>query len=100
AGAANVLAKSSALTLAANTTLNLNDFDQTINQLTGLATSSIVLGTGTLTGNYASDTTTLLSAISGEGGFTKTGAGTLTLSGTNSYTGATNINNGTLQLSS
>ncbi len=34
--------------------------------------------------------------VSGVGGLTKTGAGTLTLSGTNTYTGATTINGGTL----
>ena len=38
--------------------------------------------------------------ITGAGGFTKTGAGTMTLSGTgeNTYTGATVVNTGTLQL--
>ncbi len=41
---------------------------------------------------------TLATAITGDGGLEKTGAGTLTLSGTNTYTGGTTISAGTLQL--
>lgn len=38
--------------------------------------------------------------LDGAGGLTKTGAGILTLSGTNTYAGATNVNQGTLKLGS
>ncbi|MFK9326089.1 autotransporter-associated beta strand repeat-containing protein, partial [Escherichia coli] len=41
--------------------------------------------------------TTFSGAISGTGGFTKTGSGLMQLSGTNAYTGATVINAGTLE---
>jgi autotransporter-associated beta strand protein len=44
-----------------------------------------VVGSSTFTGD-----------ISGDGGFTKRGAGTLTLSGTNSWDGASNVTGGTL----
>jgi outer membrane autotransporter protein len=43
-----------------------------------------------------SNDVTLASTLSGVGGLTKAGAGTLTLSGTNSYSGGTTINAGTL----
>jgi autotransporter-associated beta strand protein len=40
----------------------------------------------------------LAGVLSGVGGFKKTGGGTLTLSGTNTYAGATVVSNGTLRL--
>src|SRR2546430_6059291 len=40
---------------------------------------------------------TISSVIAGTAGLTKAGLGTLTLSGANTYTGATNVNAGTLQ---
>ncbi|MBV8275365.1 MAG: autotransporter-associated beta strand repeat-containing protein, partial [Verrucomicrobia bacterium] len=43
---------------------------------------------------------TLSGVIGGSGSFTKSGAGTLILTGTNTYTGGTNLNGGTLAVSS
>lgn len=60
---------------------------------------------GTLDGNVTFQTAdsngdpwniSLSGVLSGTGGFYKTGAGTLTLSGSNTYTGATAVSNGTL----
>ena len=41
---------------------------------------------------------TISGVMSGSGGFTKAGAGSLTLSGANTYTGATTVSDGTLEL--
>ena len=96
----------------------------TITQTSGIGTSTLRLNTGgtitndislynveslqnvTLSGNIAAfnttydiatgTTTTLSGDISGSGGVTKNGLGTLVLEGTNTYTDATDINAGTL----
>jgi autotransporter-associated beta strand protein len=52
--------------------------------------------TSTVTG--AAGTLTIGGAVSGAGGLTKTGAGTVTLSGSNTYSGITTANAGTLRL--
>ncbi|WP_230532084.1 autotransporter outer membrane beta-barrel domain-containing protein [Microvirga roseola] len=65
--------------------------------------------TGSITGNLAnggtlafnrSDNVTFAGAISGAGRVVQNGAGTLTLSGTNSYSGGTQINSGVVAVSS
>jgi autotransporter-associated beta strand protein len=65
---------------------------------------SLTGGTLTLTGtpsiNVGATTATISSALTGTVGFSKTGTGALTLSGANTYTGATNINAGILSVQS
>ena len=61
-------------------------------------------GPGQFVNNFTANVTTanggtFANAISGQGGLTKTGAGTLTLAGNNTYTGLTSVQAGTLALS-
>ena len=62
---------------------------------------AVTLGTGggTIQVDNGGDTLTLSGAIGGTDGLTKTGAGTLTLTGANSYGGGTTVGAGTLKLS-
>jgi autotransporter-associated beta strand protein len=66
---------------------------------------TLITNTNTVSGNMTVDSGimfnqnfdgTYSSIISGWGNLTKTGSGTLTLSGNNTYTGTTTVNNGTL----
>ncbi|MDH4413216.1 MAG: autotransporter-associated beta strand repeat-containing protein [Rhizobium sp.] len=63
----------------------------------GLNSSTNVINNATITFNR-SDDFTISNIISGTGGLTKQGAGILTLTGANTYTGATRIEGGTLKL--
>jgi autotransporter-associated beta strand protein len=79
-------------------TFDINGHTQTIGALSATG-GTIALGSGALTAGDGTNTA-VAADISGSGGsFTKQGAGTMTLSGTNSYTGATTIAAGTLALS-
>ena len=96
-GAANRIADTSAVTVASGATFDLNSLAETVGSIAG--GGNITLGTATLTAGGDGTSTTFSGTIGGTGGFTKTGAGALTLSGTNTYTGATTISAGTLRAS-
>ena len=64
---------------------------------TGALGSGAVTDNATLTFNR-SNASTVANTISGSGAVVQNGAGTLTLTGTNTYTGATRVNAGTLTL--
>lgn len=83
-------------------TLDLHGFSDTINGLSGTGTvNNQVAGTPTLTVGGNNQSSTFSGTITNTAGtlaLAKTGTGTLTLSGTNGYSGATIVNGGVLQL--
>ncbi|WP_034408861.1 Ig-like domain-containing protein, partial [Comamonas thiooxydans] len=90
----SAIGNNSAVTQSASTTLTLSS-DETIGSLAG--TGSVVLNAGLTTGSD-NTSTTYAGAISGLFGLTKAGSGTLTLTGNNTYTGATTVSAGGLTL--
>jgi outer membrane autotransporter protein len=98
-GGTNRLPVGTALSISNAGVFDLNGQNQTIAALaSSSALASITLGSGTLSVNQATNTT-YAGGISGTGGLTKLGVGTLLLSGNDTYSGATTIGAGTLQLS-
>jgi autotransporter-associated beta strand protein len=95
---ASVLPTNTDVTVAAaGAKLDINGQEQTVGSLAGVAGSAVSLGNGTLTINPAAGSPEFAGTISGVGGsVVKTGAGTQVLSGTNTYTGVTRVEAGTL----
>ncbi len=101
AGAANALAPSSAFTVASGAALDLGGFNELIGSLAGagvVTNSGAGLAILTAGGDNASTVFSGVIEDDGPTGLTKIGSGTLVLSGTNTYTGPTNVNAGVLDV--
>lgn len=94
AGAFPSPAAGTSLSIASAGTLNMNDFSITVSTLSG--SGALILGSGTLTavGGTTGSSTNFSGPITGTGDLVFAGNGTtLILSGTNTYSGTTTINN-------
>jgi autotransporter-associated beta strand protein len=76
--------------------LSLDGYDLVVGSMAGVA--PITLGLHTLTAGGDDTSSTYSGALSGHGGLTKTGAGTLTLSNTSSYDGTMRVSGGALNV--
>ena len=105
AGAADVIASSSALVLADASVaiFSTNGYDQSVRNLSGGGSTggTVIATTGTtLTIIQDGGGSTFAGIIGGGGNLAKDGADVLILSGTNGYSGTTSINGGELRLGS
>nr|MBA3847490.1 autotransporter-associated beta strand repeat-containing protein [Planctomycetota bacterium] len=80
------------LAVSTGSTFALDGFAQVVDGLSG--GGAVTLGAGTLTLGASDGSATFSGVISGAGAVTKAGAGIQTLSGANTYAGATAINEG------
>ncbi|WP_456713879.1 autotransporter outer membrane beta-barrel domain-containing protein [Bradyrhizobium sp. USDA 4353] len=95
-GASGVLSVASSYMIASGATLDIDGTGQTIGGLSG--SGNVLLGSnGSLAIGDNGGATVFSGAISGSGTFVKSGPGILTLSGTNTYTGPTIVDGGTLR---
>ena len=105
-GSNTALGNSSAVSVSTGAVLDLDGYSPTIGSLTGsgTVTNSAASGTSTLTLTPAAGSTATFSGIiqngSGTVALTLNGDGTEVLAGANTYTGATTITAGTLQIGS
>jgi autotransporter-associated beta strand protein len=98
-GGVSFIPDASPVTLDAVATLDLNGQNETIGSLASAAgTSSVTLGSGTLTLAPTAGSTTFAGVISGTGNLVHNGAvgATHVLSGANTYSGNTTVSGGTL----
>src|SRR5690606_131257 len=89
------LPDTTAVTLAGGATLAV-DTSETIGSLAGAGSVNVGAAQVLTTGGNGADTT-FSGVIGGAGGLLKAGAGTLTLSGANNYSGGTTVAGGTLR---
>jgi autotransporter-associated beta strand protein len=75
-----------------------NTFGWTITGSNILTLSNSASGGPTINVNKSTITATIAAPLAGTQGFTKTGSGTLSLTGTNTYSGGTTISDGTLAI--
>ena len=96
-GGSNRLATGASVSLGAGTTLGLGANSQQLAGLTGDG-SVTTSASGSLNLNVASGSNTYAGVISGGGGLTKSGDGTLFLTGANTLSGTTAVSDGTLRV--
>ncbi|MBL9156005.1 MAG: autotransporter-associated beta strand repeat-containing protein [Verrucomicrobiales bacterium] len=104
-GAANALGVGGNLTLAGGTTLALGSNSIQHGLVTTSGVSPAITGTGTINASIGfflnhTGNTTIDAVLAGSGGLLKAQSNTVTLTGNNTYTGTTEIQNGTLSLAS
>ena len=93
AGGTNVFG-SGGMQVGAGATLDLNGLNQTVGSLSGAG--SVLLGAATIDTGGNNTSTTFSGSVSGTGALVKSGTGTLTLAGANSYSGGTTVSGGVL----